>query len=127
MKRASANRPLRRAFATAAAVAAMGGGLALASAGTAGANAPVNGAGFTTVNVGIDGDGHCQNGNPDVNCNLYEGKQYVWLNGGPAVAYVGDGNYFFAVLARGGQADPNDGAAKNLSDDFDAYTDRTFS
>jgi hypothetical protein len=93
----------------------------------ASANVPVNGAGFTTVNETVDGTGHCQNGNPNVNCNIYEGKQYVWLNGGPSTAYVGDGDYFFAVLVPGGQADPNDGGANNLSDDFDAYTDRAFS
>ena len=96
-------------------------------AGSAAANTPVTGAGFTTVNEGVDGAGHCQNGNPSVNCNIYDGKQYVWLNGGPSVAYVGDGDYFFAVLDPGGQADPNDGAAKNLSDDFDTYANRTFS
>src|SRR5207247_10329478 len=90
-------------------------------------NTVVTGAGFTTVNEAVDGAGHCQNGNPNVNCNIYDGKQYVWLNGGPSTAYVGDGDYFFAVLAPGGQADPNDGTAKNLSDDFDAYTNRTFS
>jgi hypothetical protein len=94
---------------------------------TASANTPVTGAGFTSVNENVDGTGHCQNGNPNTNCNIYGGKQYVWLNGGPSTAYVGDGTYFFAVLDPGGQADPNDGAAKNLSDDFDAYTNRTFS
>jgi hypothetical protein len=87
----------------------------------------VSGAGFTTVNEAVDGTGNCLNGNPGVNCNIYTGKEFVWLNGGPSVAYVGDGNYFFAVLDPGGQADPNDGALKNLSDDFDAYTNRTFS
>ena len=91
------------------------------------ANTPVTGAGFTTVNEVVDGTGHCKNGNPNVNCNIYDGKDFVWLNGGPSVAYVGDGDYFFAVLVPGGQADPNDGAEKNLSDDFDAYTNRTFS
>src|SRR4051812_48939833 len=85
------------------------------------------GAAFSTVDEGIDGAGHCQNGNPNTNCNIYDGKQYVWLNGGPSVAYVGDGQYFFAVLAPGGQADPNDGAANNLSDDFDSYQNRRFS
>jgi len=90
------------------------------------ANNPVSGAAFTTVNEAIDGTGHCQNGNPNTNCNIYDGKHFVWLNGGPSVAYVGDGNYFFAVLNPGGQADPNDGADNNLSDDFDAYTNRTF-
>src|SRR5438552_3237678 len=77
----------------------------------------VTGAAFTTVNETADGTGHCKNGNPGVNCNIYDGKQFVWLNGGPAAAYVGDGTYFFAVLVPGGQPDPNDGAAKNLSDD----------
>jgi hypothetical protein len=84
-------------------------------------------AAFTTVNETIDGSGHCKNGNPDVNCNIYDGKEFVWLNGGPGIAYGGEGDYFFAVLEPGGQADPNDGTAKNLSDDSDAYTNRTFS
>jgi hypothetical protein len=105
-----------------------GGVVALAlPASAGGGNTPVTGAAFTTVNEDVDGTGHCQNGNPNVNCNIYDGKQYVWLSGGPSVAYAGDGDYFFAVLDPGGQADPNDGAAKNLSDDFDAYTNRTFS
>jgi hypothetical protein len=87
----------------------------------------VTGAAFTTVNVTYDGGDFCKNGTGYVNCNIYEGKQYVWLNGGPSTAYVGDGDYFFAVLTPGGQHDPNDGSANNLSDDFDAYGDRTFS
>jgi hypothetical protein len=97
--------------------------------GVANANTPVKGAAFTTTNTNVDGSGHCQNGNEDVNCNIYEGKDFVWLNGGPSTAYEGDGEYFFAVLEPGGQGgndDPNDGTAKNLSDDFDAYTNRTF-
>src|ERR1044071_4175601 len=94
----------------------------------ASANTPVTGAAFTTVNETVDGTGHCKNGNPDVNCNIYDGKEFVWLNGGPSTAYVGDGTYFFAVLDPGGQADPNDGAAKNLSDGANSdYTTRTFS
>jgi hypothetical protein len=85
--------------------------------------APVTGAGFTTVNQIVDGTGHCKNGNPNINCNIYDGKQYVWLNGGPSVAYVGDGDYFFAVLVPGGQNDPNDAGANNLSDTYCApYT-----
>ncbi len=103
------------------------GAVAMSLPASAGANTPVTGAGFTTINEDVDGTGHCKNGNPDANCNIYDGEQYVWLNGGPSTAYVGDGNYFFAVLSPGGQADPNDGAAKNLSDDFDAHTNRTFS
>lgn len=87
----------------------------------------VSGAGYTTVNPAVDGPNHCKNGNPGVNCNIYDGKQYVWLNGGPAANGLGpDGQYFFAVLVPGGQPNPNDGGPKNLSDDFDAYTNRTF-
>jgi hypothetical protein len=86
-----------------------------------------SGGAFTSVNETVDGTGHCANGNPNVNCNIYDGKQYVWLDGGPVGATLGDGAYFFAVVEPGGQADPNDGAAKNLSDDFDAYSNRTFS
>ena len=88
---------------------------------------PVTGAAFTSVNPAVDGAGTCKNGSPAVNCNLYAGKAHVWLNGGPAANALGpDGDYFFAVLAPGGQSDPNDGGPKNLSDDFDAYTNRTF-
>ncbi|MGQ0604005.1 MAG: hypothetical protein ACT4QE_20175 [Anaerolineales bacterium] len=93
----------------------------------AGAAFAVSGAAFTTVNEAADGGGNCQNGNPGVNCNIYTGKEFVWLNGGPAANGLGpDGQYFFAVLVPGGQPNPNDGGAKNLSDDFDAYTNRTF-
>jgi hypothetical protein len=76
----------------------------------------VTGAAFTTVNTTYDGGDFCKNGTGYVNCNIYEGKQYVWLNGGPSTAYVGDGDYFFAVVAPGGQHDPLDGGASNLSD-----------
>jgi hypothetical protein len=76
----------------------------------------VTGAAFTTVNTTYDGGDFCKNGTGYVNCNIYEGKQYVWLNGGPSTAYVGDGDYFFAVLAPGGQHNPLDGGANNLSD-----------
>ena len=120
---------LRRLISVVAVTAMCAGGVVALSlpASAAGGNSPVTGAAFTTVNETVDGTGHCKNGNPNVNCNIYDGKQYVWLNGGPLAASVGDGTYFFAVLDPGGQADPNDGAAKNLSDDFDAYTNRTFS
>src|SRR2546428_11355687 len=88
--------------------------LAMLPVGTAKA---VSGATFTTVNETVDGPGHCQNGGtPVVNCNIYDGKEFVWLNGGPVTAALGDGTYFFAVLVPGGQPDPNDGGAKNLSD-----------
>jgi hypothetical protein len=49
----------------------------------------------------------------------------VWLNGGPAVAALPDGSYFFAVLDPSGQANPNDGSAALLSSD--PYANRTFS
>jgi hypothetical protein len=83
---------------------------------------------FTTVDPAVDGTGHCANGNPAVNCNIYDGKDFVWLNGGPKKGHFmfPDGTYFFAVLAPGGQQSPDDGAPGNLSDDFDAYTNRTF-
>jgi hypothetical protein len=113
---------VRTILATLASVAVLG-----TAAPAAFANVPVTGAAFTTVNELADGTGHCQNGNPSVNCNIYDGKQYVWLNGGPSVAYVGDGDYFFAVLDPGSQADPNDGSAGNLSSPNDAYTNRAFS
>jgi hypothetical protein len=100
--------------------------VALLPAASAGANTPVPHAAFTTVNENVDGTGHCQNGNPNVNCNIYDGKQYVWLNGGPVAGELGDGTFFFAVLEPSGQSDPNDGSPDNLSDDFDAYTNRTF-
>ena len=88
---------------------------------------PVTGAVYTTVDEAVDGTGKCKNGNPAVNCNIYLGKPYVWLNGGPTGASLGpSGKYFFAVLAPGGQPNPNDGGKLNLSDDYDAYTNRTF-
>src|SRR5438034_7864903 len=119
--------PVTKWFGLRARLSMTGFAVAVAAALVAVPAAAVTGAGFTTVNEGVDGTGHCQNGNPAVNCNIYDGKDFVWLNGGPSTAYVGDGSYFFAVLSPGGQADPNDGAAKNLSDDFDVYTNRTFS
>src|SRR4029079_9493975 len=71
----------------------------------------------------VDGTGHCNN-HSAVNCNNYTGKQFAWMNGGPAGSCLADGTYFFAVTTSSG--DPNDGQAGNLSDDFDAYTNRTF-
>jgi hypothetical protein len=86
---------------------------------------PFQGAAFTTVDENVDGSGHCKNGNPDVNCNIYDGKDFVWMNGGPSAANLDSGTYFFAVLGPSGQANPNDGSPDLLS--TDAYTDRTFS
>lgn len=87
----------------------------------------VSGAAFTTFNPWVDGDFKDVCKNSQINCNIYGSKPDVWLNGGPAANGLGpDGEYFFAVLVPGGQPDPNDGGAKNLSDDFDVYTNRQF-
>jgi hypothetical protein len=93
--------------------------------------------GTTTDGTAPDGTGTgltiCQNGNPNVNCNIYAGKFYVWLSGLQSTTSAGlrPGTYFFDVLVPGGQPSPNDvspnvSGDSNLSDDFDAYTDRTF-
>lgn len=113
--------------------------------GVASANTPVSGAVYTTVNPDVDGTGHCLNGGPGadaglVNCNIYDGKQYVWLSGGPEghTSALAEGTYFFAVLVPGGQGsndNPNDGTEKNLSDldptsntgAGDEWTNRVFS
>jgi hypothetical protein len=89
--------------------------------------ANVNGAAFTTDNPGYtDGNSYanqaCLNGGahvtPGVNCNLYSDKRDVWINGGPSQGqnHLTAGDYFFSVLVPGGQPDPNDGGAENLSD-----------
>lgn len=58
----------------------------------------LSGAAFTTVNESVDGTGHCLNGSGTVNCNIYDGKDFVWLTGGPSSAALENGSYFFAVL-----------------------------
>jgi hypothetical protein len=90
-----------------------------------------SGAAYTTTNQspppGGDGPGTCLNGNPGVNCNIYGNKAWVWTNGGPeSNKLLPGGQYFFAVLAPGGQQNPNDGTPENLSDDYDTYQNRTF-
>lgn len=114
-----------------------------------------SGAVSTTINQPADapdgtGADLCQNGNPEVNCNQYYDKRFVWLTGLPSQAGLSDGTYFFTVVVPGGQgnnndANPNDGTDKNLSDTVlapravgdangdgslppsgDSYTDRTF-
>jgi len=85
------------------------------------------GAVFTTFNTAVDGANVCQKGSV-INCNIYKEKTFVWLNGGPLANGLGpDGDYFFAVLEPSGQPNPNDGGLGNLSDNFDVYTNRTFS
>jgi hypothetical protein len=103
-----------------------------------GAGAIVAGAGYTTTNIPPDPAGSCFNGPGVVNCNIYAAKTAVWINGGPTngTSALSDGTYFFVVGVPGGEnSDINDaavvpddgtGTALNLSDDFDAYTNRTF-
>jgi hypothetical protein len=84
------------------------------------------GAVSTTDNPGFVGPGGytnlaCLNGQPGhttpaVNCNIYTDKRDVWLSGLPVQASLGAGTYFFSVQVPGGQPDPNDAGAKNLSD-----------
>lgn len=95
---------------------------------------------MTTINYTFDHANHCSNGNPHDtvvnNCNQYDGKQYVWFNGGPTSTSGfshGDGYYFFVVLEPGGKSgssleynDHGDPTDANLSDDFDTYQNRTF-
>ncbi len=101
----------------------------------------VSGAVFTTTNPAVDNStgttNLCLNGGtgpndpnvvPAIDCNIYTGKDYVWLTGGPGPSALADGTYFFAVLVPGGQPNPNDGGEKNLADlpSGDAYTNREF-
>lgn len=90
----------------------------------------VGGAAFTTFNAHVDGAGKDVCKNSAINCNIYGAKEYVWLNGGPDANHLKpDGWYFFTVLEPGGQPNPNDQGGvpdKNLSDDYDAYTNRAF-
>jgi hypothetical protein len=106
--------------------------------GAGGASAVVAGASYTTTNSVADGSGTCFNGPGVVNCNIYDAKDHVWTNGGPTngTSALSDGTYFFVVGVPGGENSnindaatvPDDGTGTplNLSDDFDAYTNRTF-
>src|SRR6476469_7784749 len=123
----------RRCVRALAAPVAIVASLAMASAAQAGA-------GYTTINSSSSGDPLplsvlCHNGNPNVNCDQYGAKAYVWINGGPNGTGLPDGTWFFSVLVPGNQLDPNDRPPNtfpkartdgNLSDDFDPYTNRTF-
>ena len=117
-------------------VAVIGGALLIAALVPAmQAGAVVAGAGFTTF---VDAT-KCKDNPTGVNCNNYESKNDVWINGGPAggPAALTDGTYFFAVLEPGGQSNPNDGGKHVLSDTDpaggsgttgggDSYTERIF-
>jgi hypothetical protein len=102
-----------------------------------GASAIVAGAGYTTTNSAVDGPGTCFNGPGLVNCNIYNSKTAVWINGGPTngTSALSDGTYFFVVGVPGGENSSindespyADGSSTllNLSDDFDQYTNREF-
>jgi hypothetical protein len=81
---------------------------------------------FTTTNRPVDGTGRCLQGT-DLSCNIYSGKSYVWISGGPEMnKLLPDGKYFWAVLEPSFDIDPDDGEPGNLSDDHDPYTNRTF-
>jgi hypothetical protein len=89
------------------------GMVALAAPGSvspAGAVAP---AAFTTI--GPAPYNNCFSGSGLVNCNIYNSKDDVWINGGPSGAAFADGNYFFAVTTPNG--DPNDASSTLLSTD----------
>ena len=59
----------------------------------------VSGAAFTTFNPWVDGEFKDVCKNSQINCNIYDYKPHVWLNGGPTANGLGpDGDYFFAVL-----------------------------
>ena len=79
--------------------------------------AVVAGAGFTTYDETLGG---CFNGN-GVNCNIYEGKDKVFMSGGPEKggSDLSDGAYYFTVVTPG---EENGGfleeAEGNLSDAF---------
>jgi hypothetical protein len=77
----------------------------------------------STADAGFNGAVACVNGSI-VNCNMYASKTDVFLSGSPSNSDAG--TYFFAVLAPGGQPNPNDGASGNLSTS-DTYLDRSFS
>jgi hypothetical protein len=88
----------------------------LLATGAAAAGGSVTGAVFTTT---VDGG--------KVNANIYDLKTEVYLNGGPNVPTahrLAAGDYFFAVLAPGGQSNPNDGSDDLLS--TDTVVERTF-
>jgi hypothetical protein len=91
--------------------------LLLASTG----GAVVAGAGFTTFDETLGG---CFNGN-GVNCNIYEGKDKVFMSGGPEKggSDLSDGTYYFTVVTPG---EENGGfleeAEGNLSDAFKGGT-----
>lgn len=107
----------RVAWGVAAVLVATGSASVMTVSANASGSSPVRGAIYTT-NI----DRSVVNGNTQ-----YEAPEDVYLNGGPRKhgPTLEDGTYFFAVLEPGGQSDPNDLAAKNLSTS-DSATARSF-
>jgi hypothetical protein len=75
------------------------------------------------VNTTVITPSLCLNGS-QVNCNNYGSKADVYLSGNPSQLTAG--TYFYAVVDPGGQPNPNDTGAKNLSIACDTYTNREF-
>jgi hypothetical protein len=120
----------RRKFIVVAAALAM---LAVPGYARASGPSPATVQGLASFDVPVDGAGHCLAVASLEKCNVYDAKQFAWLTGGLNGNGLPDGTYFFAVIAPGGS--PLDGSPNlfpkpatdgNLSDDFDPYTNRTF-
>ncbi len=119
---------MKKLFVTTVILAVLLVGLTSTASATSGAVSTTDNPGY--LDAGSYTDQACLNGpshtTPEVNCNIYADKRDVWLSGLPVQASLGAGTYFFAVLDPGGQNNPNDGSAGNLSTS-DTYVDRTFS
>src|SRR5438874_2471286 len=121
---------MRKWFNVRALVGASGLGVAAAAVlfGAPATLASNNGSGPNAVFTTFVDASTCLNGNGSgVNCNIYTSKDAVYASGGPVKAGLKglpNGTYFFAVVAPGGQSDPNDGASDLLS--TDGYTCREF-
>jgi hypothetical protein len=87
-------------------------------------------AGYTTaVDDGTGNPAGCLDSPNGVNCNNYDSKDAVYMNGGPTNGSgLDDGNYYFAVLVPGSQHDGFiDGHTGNLSSPYDSWQNREFS
>jgi hypothetical protein len=102
---------LRRTVGLATFVAAVAAALFIVPSAFAAGNAA-----YTTFDSTVGG---CLNGSPNgINCNIYDSKDSVYMNGGPTGGNgLDDGSYYFAVLTPGSQNGGFvDGATGNLSD-----------
>lgn len=111
---------MNRKFAMAVATAALLVGMLPASAAAA-----VGGAGFTTF---ADAS-KCFDSPNGIDCNNYDTKIDVYMNGGPTAGGITAGSYYFTVVAPGSQASApfDESDAGNLSAcGNDVYANRTF-